>query len=66
MVCSSTLSRSLPYVQTEVLPLVCGHADYTKNVCVFKHDIRPFLTQSAEYAGYNAWKHAMSNTAELT
>ena len=34
---------SLPYVQTDVLPPVCGRADYTKNVCFLTHDVSPFI-----------------------
>jgi len=43
-----TLLMSLQNVQTEVLPPVRGHADYTESVCVLKHDISPFIDSECQ------------------
>jgi len=66
VMCSSTvggtLSRSLQNVQTDVLRPMYGHADYTKSVCFFKHDISLFIDSECQtYARCNAWKYAMLN-----
>ena len=38
-----TLLMSLQNVQTDMLRSVRGHADYTKSVCFFKHDMSLFI-----------------------
>jgi ATP-dependent protease HslVU (ClpYQ) ATPase subunit len=52
VVCSGTvggtLLMSLQNVQTDVLPPVHGHADYTKIVCVLKHDINLFIQSECQ------------------
>ena len=58
-----TLLMSWQNVQTDVLPPVCGHADYTKSVCVFKHDISPFIDPECQnMLDIMHGKHTMLNT----
>jgi len=52
VVCSGTVGGtllvSLQNVQTDALPPAHGHADYTKNVCVCKHDISLFIQSGCQ------------------